>query len=61
MVNVPVVSITLMVDVSLMKMFPALLTALRDALDNLSCTVRTSVPSILLSAQKIKPSSELLA
>ena len=50
---------TLIVDVSLTKMFPALLTAVCDALDNLSCTVRTSVPSILSSGRKVIATSEV--
>ena len=50
-----------MIDVSLMKMFPALLTAVCDGLVNVSCTVRTSVPSILSSARKKMLTSELLA
>ena len=49
-----------MVDVFLKKMFPALLTTVCDTLDNVSSTVRTSVPSILSSAQKMKPTSEVL-
>ena len=48
-IAIPVLSITLMVDVSLKKMFPALLTVSCDGLVNESCTVRISVPSILLS------------
>ena len=44
-----------MVDVSRMKMFPALVTTDCAGLVNLSSTVKTSVPSILLSLEKIMP------
>ena len=56
---IPVVSITLIVDVSLKKMFPALLTVTCVGLVNVSCSVKTSVPSILSSAQKMMPISEV--
>ena len=49
-----------MVDVFLTKMFPALLMAVCDGIVGVNCTVRTSVPSILSSAQKMKPTSEVL-
>ena len=48
-----------MVDVSLKKMFPALWTVFCVGLVNVSCSVRTSIPSILSSAQKMMPISEV--
>lgn len=48
-----------MVDVSLRKMFPALLMVFCVGLVNVSCTVRTSIPSILSSAQKMMPISKV--
>ena len=49
-----------MIDVSLKKMFPALLTVFCVGLVNVSCSVRTSIPSILSSAQKMMPISKVL-
>ena len=48
-----------MVDVSLKKMFPALLTVYCAGVVNVSCSVKTSIPSILSSAQKMMPISEV--
>ena len=44
-----------MVDVFLIKMFPALLTAVSVSLDNVSRSVRTSFPSIFSSLRKVMP------
>ena len=48
-----------MVDISLKKMFPALLIVSSVGFVNVSCSVKTSVPSILSSAQKMMPISEV--